>query len=544
MARKFNGTSDYIQIDAAETSPVWWNDVMGRGYAGWIKAAAGQSNVGIYSEGSSASNTPFWFLSLSQTNANKLRWNGLGTPTVNTTATVADSTWHHIAVVILPIPTTGNQYLIYVDGVLDQTASMVSTVTGASCNQAALGALRRTTTGNFFSGLIAHWGIWNRALSADEVRMLARGTKLPLELEPQNYWPLTGPDDIFAQSLGKRRNHGTLAGTTMSADVPPLVGRPQPALWQQRYARWRVPQLALPFINSVSAVYTPTLVGQLALPFISSVTAVHAPTLATEVDVPFISSVTSVFTPALQGDVAVPFIASATTVYAPTLTSASAEVDVPFIASATQVYAPGLPYLVTSGELSVIAADAIVYPVTVTLNEVLLDSDGLQIAGPYAATSGVLETQGDNPSTAGPIAPIASGVMLTRGDSPLIASGITPGSGRVLLAADAPTVYPVAVQTATVKLSAAGPMVQPEPVSSGRLILAATGPTVYPLTATSGVILLKSAGATIFHVGIILDASGILRLRSDVPIITPLTEPPPPPPPPPPGTGVAISGNV
>ncbi len=225
MARNFNGSSDRIVVDAAATAVSWWNDTMGRAYCGWIKAAAGQSNVGIYSEGSLASNTPFWFLSLSQTNADKLRWNGLGTPTVNTTATVADSTWHHIALVIQPIPTSGNRYNIYVDGVLDQTGTMASTVSGASTSAAAIGALRRTTTGNFFSGKIAHWAIWNRTLSGDEVRMLARG-HLPSQFDPQHYWPLTRPQGGVARDIGRSPVHGTLVGTTVSGDEPPVILKP------------------------------------------------------------------------------------------------------------------------------------------------------------------------------------------------------------------------------------------------------------------------------------------------------------------------------
>jgi hypothetical protein len=551
MARKFNGTSDRVIVDAALTQPSWWNDTFGRAYAGWIKAPAGQSNVGIYSEGSSSSNTPFWFLSITQSGtgtANGLRWVGASTPTAATSAVIADNTWHHIALVIDQTgnpPTTGNQYLIYVDGVLDTSARMTSTQGGpSSTNEATFGCLRRTTAANFLNGLLAHWAIWNRPLSGEEVRLLARGYRLPSELEPQNYWPLTGPDANIAQSLGKRHNHGTLVGTTFSADVPPLVGRPQPALWHQRYARWRVPQLALPFINSVTATYTPSLVGNLAVPFIASVTAVYAPTVSSEVDVPFISSVTAVYTPALQGDVAVPFISSTTTLYTPTVTSASPEVDVPFIASTSQVYAPGLPTQVTSGQTVIAADDANVYPIAITESQVLLTSDGIQISGPFAATSGVLDFDADNPVTAGPITPTSSGVLLTRADSPLVVGTTTPRSGKFTVGADAPTFYPVAAQTAALTLGATGPTIQPAPAASGRLILAATGPTIYPISATTAILLLKADAPSIFSVSIILDASGILRLRSDVPVITPLTEPPPPPPPPPPGTGARISGTV
>lgn len=230
MARSFNGTSDFIQVDAAVTSPIWWNDAMGRAYAGWVNAPAGQSNVSFYGEGQSTSNSSFWFLGIVQASpaTNLLRWSGSSQPGLSSTSVVADGTWHHVALVINSSdPLTSNDALLYVDGNLEASSiNMPSVNTGSGVkNRAAFGCLPRSTTGNFFKGLLAHWAIWNRPLSAEEVRVLARG-ELPSRLTPMHYWPLTAPEAIIAQSLGKRRNHGTFAGSTFSADVPPLVGRP------------------------------------------------------------------------------------------------------------------------------------------------------------------------------------------------------------------------------------------------------------------------------------------------------------------------------
>ena len=59
----------------------------------------------------------------------------------------------------------------------------------------------------------------------------------------------------------------------------------------------------------------------------------------------FIASVTAVFTPALVGSVTPSFITSVTVVYTPTL-SGGGEIDVPFISSNTVVYAPSLSLIV------------------------------------------------------------------------------------------------------------------------------------------------------------------------------------------------------
>ncbi len=72
--------------------------------------------------------------------------------------------------------------------------------------------------------------------------------------------------------------------------------------------------IPIPFISSVTSVYTPALVGQEAVPFIASVTTVYTPTLTSPgIAVPFIASVTVVYTPSLS--LVVPFISSHTHVW-------------------------------------------------------------------------------------------------------------------------------------------------------------------------------------------------------------------------------------
>lgn len=80
--------------------------------------------------------------------------------------------------------------------------------------------------------------------------------------------------------------------------------------------------------------------GQVQLPFITSVTQLYTPTLQGKLSIPFIASATVLYTPTLQGRLEVPFIASATVLYTPTLQTAG--VNVPFIPSATVLHSPTL----------------------------------------------------------------------------------------------------------------------------------------------------------------------------------------------------------
>jgi hypothetical protein len=137
-----------------------------------------------------------------------------------------------------------------------------------------------------------------------------------------------------------------------------------------------------------------------------------------------------------------------------------------------------------------------------------------------------------------------SGVITLRGDSPRIVTSQTPVSGQIRLTGDPPTVYPVQTPTAKLLLKGDGSVGVPSAGISGRIILRADQQTVYPVRAPSGSIRLKADDPTIRSFGIKVFGSGIILLRSDTPVVTPLTEPPPPPPPPPPGTGIAVSGNA
>ncbi len=243
MARRFNGSSDRIIVDDARLQPNLFSE--SHCCAVWVKGAA-QANTGVYSEGQLASTSNFWWFGPDSTATSKMRWSVTNGPTAYvTSATVFDNTWHHWALVV-----TNHTYFVYVDGVLDGSGNITSTQTGAGpLGHGTIGALGRTTPGNFFTGQIAHLAHWrNTVLSAEQIRMLARG-HLPSQYDPTNYWPLTGPEGNTAPSLGKRHNHGTLVGTTLTGDNPPVYPRPA-------HRRYYVPQQHVPFATAFNGKAT------------------------------------------------------------------------------------------------------------------------------------------------------------------------------------------------------------------------------------------------------------------------------------------------
>ena len=469
MARNFNGTSDNIRIDTVARLTSWYNDPGGRAFVGWLKAPAGQSNVFMYSEGASGNNTNFWGLSLISGGTNLLRASGLNFPAggLSSVSVVADSTWHHVAAVLYPNPTgTNNWFGLYVDGVLEASqGSLTSSSSGANTNEATLGALRRSggTPASFYKGLLAHWAIWNRALSGEEVRMLARGTRLPSDLGPTHYWPMSHGEVGYAIDRGHSRAHGTLAGTSVSADSPKIKRRVTPANWPHRYGA----------IASSSVTITLTDSGALAL----------------------------------QSD------------------------------------APTVPVTLASATLSLAADDAIIYPVTVAINPLTLAGDNPAQFGATQTSPGVLSLAADAPSQSGSTSP-TPGILRLFGVTPRVSGITTTVSGSLRLTADAPTVCPVTVGSATLVLASDGASLSPAMMVSGQLVVKGDAPTVYPVALDSSGKLVLSAGApSLSNASVTLSASGILRLRSDTPVVTPLSEPVSPPPPPP-GTGARISVSL
>ena len=103
------------------------------------------------------------------------------------TASASVSTWSHAAGVF----TSNSSRTVYLDGGNSATNTGTSVASTLS-TRTNIGVYFNSTAGNYFDGRIAEVGVWNVALTADEIASLAKGFS-PALIRPQSltyYAPL------------------------------------------------------------------------------------------------------------------------------------------------------------------------------------------------------------------------------------------------------------------------------------------------------------------------------------------------------------------
>lgn len=140
----------------------------------WMRAAtAGQFSTTheqtfICRDNSGGSQTQIWIESSFASPYGRIQANcGGGQPIISATA-ITDASWHHVALV----QSAANSWKIYIDGSLDNTSS-----TSCTPNSTANGIrYAKHQSGNFaFSGDMAEVAFWSVALTAAEIKALAKG---------------------------------------------------------------------------------------------------------------------------------------------------------------------------------------------------------------------------------------------------------------------------------------------------------------------------------------------------------------------------------
>ena len=131
-------------------------------------------------------------------------------PAVSTTG-YSINTWHHAC----GVRAADNDHTKYLDG--GSSANSTTNTPQWTPDRFAIGAARDSTPGYYFDGRIAEAAIWDVALTADEVAVLAAGYS-PLFVHPQNlvsYWALirdedqdrVGGNDLTAYNTPSIANH-------------------------------------------------------------------------------------------------------------------------------------------------------------------------------------------------------------------------------------------------------------------------------------------------------------------------------------------------
>ncbi len=159
----FDGENDYVTVDGA-CAGLAGKDVT---ISAWMKAPAVNSAV-QFVIGINTSNGDNRLLLGTQTESATLSLYESGWH--DTTATVIDNTWHHIAYVL---EDSSDTVTIYVDG--SEAQSFTSMVSIAATDVLSLGQKYSGTTPNYFyDGLLDNVRVYNRALSEAEIALLAQ----------------------------------------------------------------------------------------------------------------------------------------------------------------------------------------------------------------------------------------------------------------------------------------------------------------------------------------------------------------------------------
>lgn len=163
---QFNGTDDYC----SRTTAIGYRNGAYT-IAAWVKGVA-QSDTKIFGNGANPSTNNEFSIGTGATTTSKCRIrvrNNDGTYAIQaeSTTTVFDDTWHHIAFVN---DGDGNARL-YVDGVEDAT-NFDYTHVDTSPNRTSIGAHLRSTAAGFFNGIIDDVRVYDNALSQSDVLAL------------------------------------------------------------------------------------------------------------------------------------------------------------------------------------------------------------------------------------------------------------------------------------------------------------------------------------------------------------------------------------
>lgn len=156
-ALDFDGTNDYVMMTAAGPS-----GTANRTVEAWIKTSTSQQQQQILVDwGTMAQGTRFTFNIIA---FGKLRIE-IGGNGFNSTASVADGQWHHVAVTY--DNSSASKAKLYIDGFLDASNNFTVIMNSSSSGPIILG--RRNDNVNYYEGLMDEVRIWDYAKTATQI---------------------------------------------------------------------------------------------------------------------------------------------------------------------------------------------------------------------------------------------------------------------------------------------------------------------------------------------------------------------------------------
>lgn len=216
MARDFNGSTQYIQYGNA-----WNPNGSAATWAGWVwfDSVTAATRV-IFSIGASGS-TSSWAVLTTSTGAGRIQLQRVTSSTSmicrSVSSTVSAGAWLHLAATTASLTGTDNH--LYLNGVevsYDSRSNGTGTENEHTGNY-TLGANATPTPS--FDGRLAHPGLWDRVLSADEIAGLAAG------YTPDHYprGLRFGPDLIGPVRDSWGGQAGTIGGSAPLVEHPRMI---------------------------------------------------------------------------------------------------------------------------------------------------------------------------------------------------------------------------------------------------------------------------------------------------------------------------------
>jgi hypothetical protein len=157
-ALNFDGVSDYVQMPSA--GPI---GTANRTVELWIKTSSSVSNQQVIVDWGSITTGNRFTLNLINYGKIRIEVGGSG---FNTTTSVADGNWHHVAVTY--DNAASSKYSIYLDGVLSISQNLTTAINTSNTNGIILG--RRNDAINYFNGSMNEVRIWNVARTASQIQ--------------------------------------------------------------------------------------------------------------------------------------------------------------------------------------------------------------------------------------------------------------------------------------------------------------------------------------------------------------------------------------
>ncbi len=222
----FDGTNDYISAPDSSSFAFTGNIVT---LAAWIKADTSGNGTqrSVFSQYNGGVEGG---ILLYLTTGNKLNYHDGSSGNVATNATFTDGSWHYVVYV----SQSNVSHQLYVDGILDKNDTSTALVLNSTQPMQIGADLSLGVAAVFFKGQIDEARVYNRALSAAEVKNLYDSTRKMFVNMPQNnlltdglvgYWSFNGKDmsGTTAYDRSGSGNNGTLtSGPTVT---PGIVGQ-------------------------------------------------------------------------------------------------------------------------------------------------------------------------------------------------------------------------------------------------------------------------------------------------------------------------------